>query len=93
MAASLLTAAIGHSSRVHALFHALLNTFLNQKKAKADASERYLEMSNERQDAGELAWNFASGIRFETYPFAIRKIRLNEARRNIGYVSQEPFLL
>lgn len=151
MTVGLLTAAIGYSSRMHALFHTLLSTFMNQKKAKTEAAviERYLEMPDERQDAGERAWKFASEIRFEGVSFRyqetqeeilqnvslcfpkgkwigihgesgvgkttvlelllrfyscqsgvicvdgvdIRSIRLDEVRRNIGYVPQEPFLL
>lgn len=75
MTVGLLSAAIGYSSRIHGLFHSLLNTFINRKKAKSEAAviAQYLNLPDERLNSGDRPWAFDTEIRFTDVSFRYKE--------------------
>ena len=67
-----LTAAIGYSSRIHALLHTLLTTFMKKKRSTAEINiiNQYLQLPDEFNDSGSLKWKFESCIRFDDVSFS-----------------------
>lgn len=66
-----MTAAVGYASRIHDIFTNLISTYNGYKKARGQVSaiQGYLELEDERDNAGTGRWRFEREIVFDDVTF------------------------
>ncbi len=66
-----MTAAVGYASRIHDIFTSLISTYNGYKKARGQVSaiQGYLELEDERDNAGTGRWRFEWEIVFDNVVF------------------------